>query len=87
MITILGGADLAEQLTFTKPVEPGMVVSIDDAHTGALCVSREAYNRKVSGVISGANNLNAGMVLSDGFFPGGGPRTLKFAARGVNSAR
>ncbi|MCC6322650.1 MAG: hypothetical protein IT438_14570 [Phycisphaerales bacterium] len=48
--------------TGAKPL-PGMVVSIDPANPGKLMVSTTAYDRKVAGVISGANGLDAGVVL------------------------
>jgi hypothetical protein len=40
-----------------------MVVSIDPANPGKLAVSREAYDHKVAGIISGANGVNPGMVM------------------------
>jgi hypothetical protein len=42
-----------------------MVVMIDDEHTGGMELATGAYNRKVAGVISGANQLDAGMVLGE----------------------
>jgi hypothetical protein len=42
-----------------------MVVMIDPDRPGRLCPSRGAYNRLVAGVISGANGVDAGMVLSN----------------------
>ncbi len=44
-------------------VVPGMVVSIDPARPGELTVSHTAYDRKVAGILSGANGLAAGMVM------------------------
>lgn len=63
VLEIMGGADLAERFEFSEHAEPGMVVAIDPAQPGKLRVSREAYNKRVAGVISGANELSAGVVL------------------------
>lgn len=76
VLTILGGSDLAEPFdvaasttvsgqTSATAVEPlpGMVVSIDPANPGKLIVASGSYDRKVAGIISGANGLNPGMVM------------------------
>ncbi len=68
VITIRGGADLAEKFEFNDTateIKPGMVVMIDDEHAGGMELATGAYNRKVAGVISGANQLEAGMILGD----------------------
>lgn len=68
VLTIRGGADLAEKFEFNDQateIKPGMVVMIDDEHTGGMELAVGTYNRKVAGVISGANELAAGMVLGD----------------------
>lgn len=62
------GADVAEKFPVSDAVKPGMVVMIDADHPGKLCASRGAYNRRVAGVVSGANDLPAGTVL--GHLPG-----------------
>ncbi|MHC4695318.1 MAG: hypothetical protein ACYTFA_01095 [Planctomycetota bacterium] len=62
------GADVAEKFPVTEQVTPGMVVAIDPDHSGKLCLARGAYNRRVAGVVSGANDLPAGAVL--GHLPG-----------------
>jgi len=62
-VAITGGSDLAERFELIDEAEPGMVVAIDPAHPGKLCVAKGAYNRQVAGVISGAKALGAGMVL------------------------
>ena len=64
VLEITGGADLAEHFEIVEEeTRPGMVVAIDPQQTGKLTLARGAYNRRVAGVISGANNLSAGMVL------------------------
>lgn len=59
------GADLAEKFPASEALEPGMVVAIDPANAGKLCLARGAYNRCVAGVVSGANNFAAGAVLGN----------------------
>jgi hypothetical protein len=59
------GADLAEKFPASEQLDPGMVVAIDSSHSGKLCLSRGAYNRRVAGVVSGANNFAAGAVLGN----------------------
>jgi hypothetical protein len=65
VLEIMGGADLAERFLFSEGAEAGMVVAIDPDQPGQMRVSREAYNTRVAGVISGANELSAGVVLGD----------------------
>jgi hypothetical protein len=65
VLEITGGSDLAEHFEFTEPVKPGVVVAIDPMRPGKLVVAQGVYNRRVVGVISGANNLAAGLVLPD----------------------
>jgi len=64
-IDILGGADLAEAFDITgeKP-EPGTVMIIDAKKPGYLKISKGAYDKKVAGIVSGANGLNPGVVLN-----------------------
>jgi hypothetical protein len=66
VLQIRGGADLAEKFEVAcEGVKPGMVVMIDPDKTGGMKIASGAYNRCVAGVISGANELNAGMVLGE----------------------
>lgn len=60
------GADLAEKFPMSEPVEPGTVVSIDADQPGYLTPSRKPYDRRLAGVISGANGLSVGAVLGQG---------------------
>lgn len=75
VLTITGGADVAEPFNInegteaerrdgTKEVQPGMVVTIDRDRVGELRISRKAYDKAVAGIISGANGVNPGMVLT-----------------------
>ncbi len=63
-LQILGGADLAERFEVSGECEPGTVLAIDPDENGRLRTSDEAYSHRVAGVVSGANALNAGVVLS-----------------------
>lgn len=80
VLEIRGGSDLAEQFDVACPdetidVQPGMVVSIDPEHAGKLTISRTAYDRRVAGIISGADGIRPGMVMgqagtvADGQYP------------------
>ncbi len=65
-LEILGGADLSERFEIESAdvtIEPGMVVSIDAEHEGKLVVSRDAYDRRVAGIISGAGKIKPGMLM------------------------
>lgn len=65
-IEIRGGADLAEKFsTKEKDIEPGTVMVIDPEKPGRLRVSTRAHDTLVAGIVSGANNLMPGVVLSD----------------------
>jgi len=77
-LQITGGSDLSEQFDVNPirtEVKPGMVVSIDPQKPGELQVSTEAYDKKVAGIISGANGVNPGMLMgqrgteADGAYP------------------
>ncbi len=60
-------------------VEAGLVLVIDPSEPGALKVSTEPYDRKVAGVISGANGLAPGLVMKGkarGLTGGGHPVAL-----------
>lgn len=59
------GADLAEKFPTTDTVEPGMVVEIDPDNPGHLRKAQGAYNKRVVGVVAGANGLSKGIVLGN----------------------
>ena len=62
-LQITGGSDLAENFEIAGEIKPGMVVAIDPRNPGKLILARGAYNRQAAGIVSGANNLAAGMIL------------------------
>jgi len=59
------GADLAEKFPTTETLEPGTVVEIDPEIPGHLRKARGAYNRRVAGVVAGANGLSEGIILGN----------------------
>jgi hypothetical protein len=66
VLQLTGGSDLSEQFDIKATageVKPGMLVCIDPEHLGELIVSREAYDRKVAGIISGAGGIEPGMLM------------------------
>jgi len=64
VVEITGGADLAESFdTGDEVCEPGTVVAIDAENPGQLITSRQAYDRKVAGVVSGAGGVQPGLCL------------------------
>lgn len=66
-LQIKGGSDLAEHFdlpaTEEKELKPGMLVSIDTEKEGGLCITREANDKKIVGVVSGANGIKPGMLM------------------------
>jgi hypothetical protein len=60
---LLTGADCAEHFDTSspEPPEPGTVLVIDQ--DGALTESRDAYDKKVAGIVSGAGDYRHGIVL------------------------
>jgi hypothetical protein len=63
-LTIRGGADLAEPFPMKEEtVEKGAVVVIDKDHPGQLKRSTLAYDKRVAGIVSGANGINPGIAL------------------------
>lgn len=63
ILQITGGADLSEDFDVSGEPQPGMVVCIDEANPGKLVVSRSAYDKKVAGIVSGANGVRTGMLM------------------------
>lgn len=78
-LQIKGGADFAEYFDIKSNSEdkptPGMLVSIDENNIGKLIISNTAYDKKVAGIISGANGIKPGMMMghkntiADGEYP------------------
>jgi hypothetical protein len=65
------GLDYAEGFnvsTKNDHIGPGTVLVIDSEHPGMLAISTQAYDRRVAGIVSGANNLGAGVRLGGDIF-------------------
>ena len=64
-VHVMGGADLAEPFDSSEPEkpEPGMVMVIDSANPGQLILAHKAYDRKVAGIVSGANGIKPGVTM------------------------
>lgn len=65
-LQITGGSDLSEffELTDYGIIEKGMVVSIDENNPGQLKITTDAFDKKVAGIVSGANEINPGLIMS-----------------------
>ena len=72
-LTIRGGCDIAEPFKMSNNEIPkGAVVVIDEDNAGHLKMSDQACDRRVAGIISGANGVNTGVTLTqEGVFEGG----------------
>lgn len=77
-LEIRGGSDLAEYFDIAKEdsqPQPGMIVSIDPENEGKIMITSSPYDKKVIGIISGANGIETGMYMgqkgsiADGEFP------------------
>ncbi|PHN00571.1 hypothetical protein CRP01_41540 [Flavilitoribacter nigricans DSM 23189 = NBRC 102662] len=66
ILEIRGGNDIAEPFTLSigEEILPGSVMIIDEHHPGKLKLSEEPYDRKVAGVISGAQGIKPGITLA-----------------------
>ncbi len=66
------GLDYAEGFDITATdqasVAPGTVLVIDPQDPGRLAQSRRAYDRRVAGIVAGANGLGSGVRLGAGTF-------------------
>jgi hypothetical protein len=63
-LTIRGGADLAEPFAISSADVPaGGLVVIDSAQPGRLRLSSQSYDRKVAGIVSGANGIQPGISM------------------------
>jgi len=65
VLTVRGGADVAEPFETTRPdeLEPGTVVVIDEDNPGKLKKSEDSYDTRVAGIISGAGGVKPGLRL------------------------
>jgi hypothetical protein len=64
VLSITGGSDLAEPFPMQEEaIEKGAVVVIDEKNPGHLKRSTRAYDRRVAGIVSGANGIKPGISL------------------------
>lgn len=63
VLTITGGADVAEPFDMPAQIEPGSVVVIDPDRPGQLKLADEPYDSRVAGVVSGAGGVQPGLAL------------------------
>lgn len=65
ILEITGGADLAEHFDVVgaETLLPGTVVSIDPDQPGRLRVATQPYDRTVAGIVSGAGDVQPGMLM------------------------
>jgi hypothetical protein len=64
VLQITGGADVAEPFAMERAIPQGAVVRIDSAHAGRLILSDRPYDRRVAGIVSGANGIAPGISLN-----------------------
>lgn len=65
-LEITGGSDLSEyfEVSEERVIKKGMLMSLDADNPGKLTISRKAYDKKVAGIVSGANDINTGLIMS-----------------------
>jgi hypothetical protein len=73
VLTITGGCDVSEPFQISgQGIPKGALVTIDKLHPGHLKLSDQAYDRRVAGIVSGANGVNPGISLhQQGVIEGG----------------
>ena len=64
-LQINGGADLAElfDIVGIHAVQKGLLVSIDPEEPGKLRVTDKPYDKKIAGIIAGANGVKPGILM------------------------
>lgn len=66
-LEIRGGADLAENFDIIKAdeleIEPGNIVSISEEIDGKLELCNRPFDKRIVGVVSGANGVSTGMYM------------------------
>ncbi len=83
ILEITGGADLAEHFDVTDaeiPM-PGTVVSIDPEQPGKLRVANQAYDHTVAGIVSGAGDVQPGMLMGQAGTLAGGQYPVALTGR------
>ncbi len=82
VLTITGGADLAEPFTVRgKTPKPGTVLTLDADHPGELRIATSAYDTTVAGIVSGANGVAPGILLRHETTPADGTVPVALSGR------
>ena len=84
VLEITGGSDLSEQFDIHDEatlIVPGTVVSIDPDRPGRLTVSRNAYDPKVAGIVSGAGGVETGVLMGQSGTPADGRHAVALSGR------
>jgi hypothetical protein len=69
----INGADVAEPFELSsKGIPKGSLVIIDEENPGKVKTSDHAYDKRVAGILSGANGINSGILLKQQGFNDGG---------------
>jgi hypothetical protein len=69
----INGADVAEPFEVSsRASEKGSIVIIDEENPGRVKISDRAYDKRVAGILSGANGVNSGILLKQQGFNDGG---------------
>ena len=66
VLQITGGSDLSENFDINAGKDellPGMIVSIDPKNVGELVLCKQAFDKKVAGIVSGAGGVKTGMLM------------------------
>ena len=65
-LQIRGGSDLVEYFEAAEDataIAPGTIVVLDSDHLGKIKTCDQAYDRRVIGIVSGANGIRSGMMM------------------------
>ena len=83
VLQITGGSDLCEgfEVKDDNPITPGMLVSIDPLGLGSLQITKEKYDKKIAGIVSGANGVNPGMIMNQEASIASGSQSIALAGR------
>ena len=83
VLQIKGGSDLCEGFEVEDEIEviPGMLVSIDPTGKGSLQITKEKYDKKIAGIVSGANGVNPGMIMNQEETIASGSQSIALAGR------
>jgi hypothetical protein len=65
VLSITGGCDVSEPFQISgQNIPKGSLVTIDKLNPGQLKLSDQPYDKRVAGIVSGANGINPGISLS-----------------------